>query len=112
MGILDTLASLFSGKGGGSTSKAESDGRALYFYVRCNACAEKLRIRVDTFNELAQEYDDNERTSGYTLDKEIMGSTCFRMMHLHVDFDKNKHIIEQSLDKGTLITKAEYLAIS
>jgi hypothetical protein len=109
MGILDTLASLFSSKGGGSANKVESDGRALYFYVRCNNCNEKLRIRVDTFNELAQEFDDNERTSGYTLDKEIMGSACFRMMHLHVTFDKNKRIVEQTLDKGTLISKEEYL---
>ena len=109
MGILDKLTSLFSGKGGGSTGSVESDGRAMYFYVRCDACGEKLRIRVDMYNELAQEFDDNEHISSYTLDKDIMGSKCFRMMHMHIQFDKGKHIVEQTLDKGTLITKAEYL---
>jgi hypothetical protein len=109
MSILDTLAALFSGKNKTASNKPESDGRALYFYMRCNNCNEKLRIRVDTFNELMQEFDDNERTSGYTLDKDIMGNACFRMMHLHVTFDKNKRIIEQTLDKGILISKQEYL---
>jgi hypothetical protein len=108
VGILDKLGGLLSGKGGNNS--VDRDGRAMYFYVRCNACGEKLRIRVDAFNELAQEFDDNEKTSGYTLDKEIMGSNCFRMMHLHVQFDSGKHIVQQTLSNGTLITKAEFLA--
>jgi hypothetical protein len=107
VGILDKLSKLLGGKGGGA-GNVERDGRALYFYVRCNACGEKLRIRVDTFNELAQEFDDSEKTSGYTLDKEIMGNGCFRMMHLHVQFDGGKRILQQTLDNGALISKDEY----
>ena len=37
MGFLDKLMSLFAGKGGG---RVESDGRGIYFYVRCAACSE------------------------------------------------------------------------
>jgi hypothetical protein len=64
---------------------------------------------VDTYNDLAQDFDDNDRTSGYVLEKDVMGSQCFRLMHLHVAFDSGRRIIEKSVDKGTLITKEEFL---
>ncbi len=104
MGFLSKLTALFSGKASG----VERDGRAMYFYVKCSACGEAIRVRVDALNDLAQEYDENEKLSGYTLGKDIIGSKCFRMMHLHVTFDTGKRIIEQSLDHGTLISKEEF----
>ena len=104
MGLLDTLKSLFSGKGGGG-----DNGRAMYFYVRCKACGEKIRVRVDKYNDLQQEFDENDRVSGYTLDKDVLGNKCFRMMHLHVEFDSSRRIIEQSVENGVLISKDEFL---
>jgi DNA-directed RNA polymerase subunit N (RpoN/RPB10) len=106
MGFLDKLTSLFAGKGGGGV---ESDGRGMYFYVRCAACGEKIRVRVDTFNDLAQEFDDKDKVSGYTLDKDVMGTRCFRMMHLHIQFDSGKRILDKSVQNGTLVSKEEYL---
>lgn len=106
MGFLDKLSSLF---GGAKDRSVDSDGRALYFYVKCGSCGEKIRVRVDMFNDLAQEFDENDRTSGYTLNKDVLGNNCFRMMHLHVTFDSGKRIVQQSVDNGTLITREEYL---
>jgi hypothetical protein len=103
VGLLDKVTALFSAKGG-----ADSDGRATYFYVKCGACGEKIRVRVDTYNDLAQEFDDNDRTSGYTLEKDVLGSKCFRMMHLHVQFDAGRRMQEKSVTNGTLITKEEF----
>jgi hypothetical protein len=106
MGVLDRLTSLFSSK---KDRLVDSDGRALYFYVKCSTCDEKIRVRVDMYNDLAQEFDENDRTSGYTLDKDVLGNQCFRMMHLHVTFDSSKRILEKSVENGTLITKEEFL---
>jgi len=105
MGLLSKLSSLF---GGAKDKSVDSDGRALYFYVKCNNCGEKIRVRVDMFNDLAQEFDDNDRTSGYALEKDVLGNNCFRMMHLHVAFDSGKRITEKSIENGSLITKEEY----
>ena len=106
MGLLDRLTSLFAGK---KDALVESDGRALYFYVKCGKCDEKIRVRVDVYNDLAQEFDENDKTSGYTLEKDVLGSQCFRMMHLHVAFDTGKHILEKRVENGVLITKEEFL---
>jgi hypothetical protein len=106
VGILDSVkAALGGGKAG---SRIDSDGRAVYFYVRCNACGEKIRVRVDTFNDLLQEFDDRERVSGYTVTKDVMGNACFKMMHLHAEFDGGKRLIASSVENGTLITKADF----
>ncbi len=105
MGFLDRLSALFSGK---RDSSSDSDGRAVYFYVKCSSCGEKIRVRVDMFNDLAQEFDDNDRTSGYTLEKDVLGNNCFRLMHLHVAFDSSKRIVEKSVTNGVLITKEEF----
>jgi DNA-directed RNA polymerase subunit N (RpoN/RPB10) len=104
VGFLKKLGSLFSGKGG-----VDSDGRAIFFYVRCNSCGEKIRVRVDTYNELSQEIDDSDKVSGYVIDKEVIGNKCFRMMHLHVDFDGGKRITAKTVSNGTLISKEEFL---
>jgi DNA-directed RNA polymerase subunit N (RpoN/RPB10) len=109
MGLLDGLKGLFSGGKSGGNSGVESDGRAIYFYVQCNSCGEKIRVRIDTYNELAQEFDDNDKESGWTLDKDVMGNKCFKMMHLHADFDRNKKLVDKAIDKGSLITKEAYL---
>jgi len=106
MGFLDKLTALFRGKQSGSV---ESDGRALYFYVTCGSCGEKIRVRVDTYNDLTQEFDDNDRTSGYALEKDVLGNNCFRMMHLHATFDTGKRIRETTVSNGVLISKEEYL---
>src|SRR4030042_5661873 len=91
MGVLDKLGSILAPKGGGKAA-APRDEHGMYFYVRCNACSEKIRVRADTRWDLAQEYDDNDRVSGYTMDKDVLGNKCFRMMHLHVEFDGSHRI--------------------
>ena len=104
MGILDKIKGLLAG-GTGSTS----DGRSMYFYIQCKACGEKIRVRVDAYNDLQQEFDENDRTSGYTLEKDVLGTKCFRMMHLHVTFDAGRRILEQSVENGLLISKEQYM---
>jgi len=107
MGFLDSIKSLFSGGKGGSG--VEREGRAMYFYVRCNACGEKIRVRVDLYNDLIQEFGENDNVAGYSVEKDVLGNKCFRMMHLHAQFNQGRRLLEQSVSNGTLITKEEYL---
>jgi hypothetical protein len=106
MGLLDSLKAALGGGKGGSV---DSDGRAVYFYVRCNACGEKIRVRIDTYNDLLQEYDDRERVSGYSVQKDVIGNNCFKMMHLNADFDSGKRLSKAVVENGTLISKTEFL---
>jgi hypothetical protein len=106
VGLLDSLKAAL---GGGKSSAVDSDGRAVFFYVRCNACGEKIRVRVDTYNDLLQEFDERERVSGYSVEKDVMGNRCFKMMHLHADFDSGKRLSNTSVENCMLITKAEFL---
>jgi hypothetical protein len=103
MGLLDSLRALLAGSGG-----VGGDSRGVYFYVRCGNCGEKLRVRIDKLSEASQDIDDNDKVSGYTVEKEIIGTKCFRPMHLHVRFDQGFRISEQSLTNGEMITKQEF----
>ncbi len=109
MGILDKLSGILGPKGGGKATEPV-DEHGMYFYVRCNACGEKIRVRADKRWDLAQEYDDNDRVCGYTMDKDVLGNKCFRMMYLHVEFDRAYRITKQTVQNGTLISKEEYQA--
>lgn len=109
MGILDSIKSLFSSTGGAASSGVDSDKRAMYFYVSCNACGEKIRVRVDMYNDLAQEFDSKERVSGYVLNKDVLGSKCFKLMRLHLQMDPSRRLIAKSIENGTFITKEQYL---
>jgi hypothetical protein len=100
MGLLDRLGSLFSGQGGDN---------GVYFYVKCKACGEKIKIRANPGSDFMPEYGEDDKTSGYTLEKDVLGTKCFRMMHLHVQFDSARRIVKTSVDNGALISKEEFL---
>lgn len=109
MGILDKLRSLVSpGGSAGGASQPERDANAFYFYIRCNNCGENVRIRADKRWDLSQEFDDNDRVSGYVMNKDVMGTRCFRMMYLHVAFDGSYRITKQTVENGTFIPRELY----
>lgn len=43
--------------------------RAMYLYMQCNKCGEKLRARVDVWNELTPEYDENKDNAASGIDR-------------------------------------------
>lgn len=103
MGILDALKGIFGGKGGGG-----SDPSGRYFYIRCNACGEAIRVRVSMTHDLSQEFDGGDNPSGYIVNKDVMGSACFKVMHLTVQFDGGRRVTEQKVTEATLISREEY----
>jgi hypothetical protein len=80
------------------------DPDALWLYVRCDRCGQKMKIRVDRRHDLRRDYE----SGGYKLDKEIMDGTCFSLMMARVRFDAGQHIVSQELEGGTFLTREEF----
>jgi hypothetical protein len=97
MGFLNQLKSLF-------VPQALSKGTDLWLYVKCKHCGTPLAVRVNLMNEPSADYE----SGGFILIKEMMDSKCFTLMRAEIRFDAQRHIVEQTLDKGDFITQDEY----
>lgn len=96
--------------GGGTTARGD-DGAgpgAFWVYVRCNACGEKIRVRVSRENDLSAEFEGGDFPSAYYAHKEIVGNQCFRRIKVDLYFDGRRQISEQKIDGGAFITREEY----
>jgi len=80
------------------------DPDAIWLYLRCGFCGQKLKIRIDRRLDLRRDYE----RGGFRLDKEVMDGTCFSLMMARVRFDGGYRIIAQELEGGAFITKNEY----
>lgn len=95
------LSKLFGSKEG------QGDPDGLYFYVQCDRCGEKLRIRADKRHDLIRDPEQG----GYVWNKEIMDGRCFQLMYAHVVLDASLTVQSQSLDgQGHFISQEEYQA--
>ncbi len=101
MGLLKRIGSVF-GSGGSSRDVPRDDG--LYFYVQCDHCGARLRIRVDRHNDLLPDYD----SGGFHLRKEMLDSRCFRLMYAELSFDRQYNIVGQEISGGHFITREEF----
>ena len=99
------LSGLF-GKGG-----SDSGDRGIYYYVRCARCGEKIRVRIDSQNDLAQDYDGGgDHPTGYTATKGVVGKKCFRVISLSVQFNGSRRETGRSIEGGDFITAEEFAA--
>jgi hypothetical protein len=103
MDILKKLSKILSSP----TPKTE---RAMYLYVQCNKCSEKLRARVDVWNELTPEYDGkSDNAVSYFCRKVLVGEkNCYQPIELKLKFDKNHKLIEKQIYGGKYIDQADY----
>jgi hypothetical protein len=104
MNILKQLGKILS------SSPSSKTDRALYLYVQCNKCGEKLRARVDVWNELTPEYDGNsDNATAYFCRKVLVGEKmCYQPIELRLKFDKNHKLVEQTIMGGKYIDEAEF----
>jgi hypothetical protein len=94
MGILKRLF------GGGEPQ----DRDAIWLYVRCDVCRQKMKLRVDRRFDLRRDFEQD----GYKLDKEIMDGTCFSLMMARIRFDSSYRILSQELEGGSFLTREEF----
>jgi len=100
---MDFFRKLFSG---GNTN--DGDRAGLYFYIQPLGCEEIVRVRIDSNNDLSLA-DDN---TTYFVRKTVRGSTykCNREAELELFFDAARRLQNQQVNKGKLVTKAEFEA--
>jgi len=90
------------------TSSSNEDGSAYWIYVRCNKCGERLRGRVNLYNDLSVEYQGrNEQT--YQCRKTLVGRTgCFQRIELDLIFNKKRKLVEREISGGDFIEADEF----
>jgi hypothetical protein len=93
-----------------SSSPRPRTERALYLYVVCNKCGENLRARVDVWNDLTPEYEENrEDAASYHCRKVLVGDKkCYQPIELQLKFDKNHNLIDQQIYGGKYIEESEF----
>jgi hypothetical protein len=103
MNILKGLRKLFA-------SPLPKTERAMYLYVQCDKCGEKLRARVDIWNELTPEYEQNsDKASGYFCRKVLIGEKqCYQPIELKLKFNKDHLLISQEINGGKYIGEEEF----
>lgn len=92
------LRKLFSGEKKGD----QGDTQGLYFYVRCDNCGTRVRVRAD------KQYDLNRTDEGFTWHKTIVDSKCFRQIPTVVVLDRNYEVVSSEIAGGQYITREEY----
>lgn len=80
--------------------------RGLIIYVKPKACAEILRVRVDTMNELSRSDDE----SGFFVRKLARGARCPFQVEIEMSLDQNKAVTSMTITNGTEATAADYEA--
>ena len=103
MSILKKLSKILS-------SPPPKTDRAMYLFVQCNKCGEKLRARVDVWNELTPEFDGkSDDPASYHSRKVLIGEKkCYQPIELRLKFDKNHKLIEKQIYGGKYIDQADY----
>ncbi|MCA9917014.1 MAG: hypothetical protein KC445_03635 [Anaerolineales bacterium] len=89
---------------GGGEPKKYVDKQGVYFYVQCDNCGTRVRVRAD------KQHDLQNTGSGYEWHKTIVDSRCFRRMQTVVQLDANFQMTNYEITGGRFLTEEEYLA--
>ena len=96
--MLNFLKNLF-GVGGGASAPAAD--RGLYIEVKCNACGEIVRARVNPTSELSLQ-DDGQT---YFVRKVLVGQQCYRPIEVELRYsDLRGTEIGREVHGGTSIS--------
>jgi hypothetical protein len=81
----------------------------FWFYVKCDHCHEILKGRVDMFNNLSVEYDNEHQGSTYFCRKVMIGSNrCYKPIEVKFTFDSSKKLLDRQISGGIFVTEEEY----
>lgn len=80
---------------------------AIWVYLKCNRCGEKVALRLRKTSEIQREYGDE---AGYDMfiNKVAICNKCFQRMNLRLEFDRAYRVINKQLEHGGFITPEEY----
>ena len=87
---------------GGGEPKKYVDTQGVYFYVQCDNCGSRVKVRAD------KQHDLQNTGSGYEWHKTVVDSRCFRRIRTVVQLDGNFQMTSHEISGGRFMTEAEY----
>jgi len=96
------MKGLFGGRGEKKGQHVDKQG--LYFYVQCDHCGSRVRVRAD------KQHDLNFEEGGYVWHKTIVDSRCFRHIPVVVHLDQRYQVTKQEIEGGRFLTQAQFEA--
>ena len=102
MGIFKKISTIFS-------SSPSEDPNAIWIYVQCNRCGEKLRARISSRSELSPEFGNSDNATSFHCRKVLIGEQrCFQQIEVSLNLDTKYRIVDQQISGGKFITREEY----
>ena len=87
----------------------KEEGRAYWLYVKCGRCGEKIKARVDLYNDLSPIY--NEAGVTYFCRKVLIGQQhCYQKVEVEMSFDERRLLTDRQISGGKFITEEEFTA--
>ena len=97
MNFLKQLSSFFA-------TPARGGENATWLIVRCNRCGEVIRARVNLYNDLSVEYDDQGKRTAYHCRKILTGGQhCFQPIEVTLTFDTSRKLVDRQITGGTFV---------
>ncbi|NMB45133.1 MAG: hypothetical protein GX998_01855 [Firmicutes bacterium] len=107
MGLLAKLVSKFISPGSTQQPGIRVTKDAVWVYVQCDKCGEKLALRLRKSSEIQREEAGNHDYQMF-INKTVMGNNCFNRMQLRLEFDGMYRVTNKWLENGSFITKEKY----
>lgn len=100
MGLFKKLSGMLS-------PSPKEDDRAYWLYVQCDRCGEKIKARVDLYNDLSPIY--NETGITYFCRKVLIGQgRCYQKVEVEMTFDEQRKLASREIKWGRLISQQEF----
>ena len=94
MSFFKKVSSFFSSKSGAPVG---------WVTVKCNRCGEVIRSRVNLYNDLSLEYDENEKAT-YFCRKVLIGEgRCFQRIEVELTYDVNRKLLSREITGGQFV---------
>jgi hypothetical protein len=104
---LEVMMSWFKKIGSLLAPKGNAEDKTYWIYVQCKSCGEKIRTRVNLYNDLSIQYGEGGQQDTYLCRKTIMGKArCFQRLEVTLSFNAQRQLIDQQIKGGEFI-KAE-----
>lgn len=89
----------------GKFLSASPDKTPTYWlYVQCNHCGEKIKSRVNLYNDLSIRFGEKNEQDTYYSRKVIIGNQrCYRPIEVEMTFDKKRKLLARQITGGSFI---------
>ena len=106
MRFFKTIGSFFAPKG-------PLDDKTYWIYVQCGSCGEKIRTRVNLFNDLSIQYGEDGEPVTYICRKTIVGAArCFRRLEVTLTFNARRQLIDRQIEGGDFRSAEDFYRAS